>query len=99
LHTSKTFYDFMGEERQKETKKSITAPVHVTQKIEIVPIDTSHNLSDVMQKLLTMGDDKEQRKAFVQSLPEQLQDQVVQALKDEVSLKASTRSQELDNLL
>lgn len=59
-------------------------------------------LDVAMQKLHTLGDDKESKKAYIQSLPDDLNGQVKLALKaqkEAAARKASQRDSELDELL
>ena len=55
-----------------------------------------------MAQLQSLGDNKDAKKALIQSLPEALKAQVMQELKarkDEEQKRASQRDAELDNLL
>lgn len=59
-------------------------------------------LDGILTQLQAMGDQKEAKKAYIQSLPPSVQDDVMQALKrrkDEEARRASMREAELDNLL
>ena len=59
-------------------------------------------LDVAMQKLHALGDDKESKKAYIQSLPDDLNGQVKLALKaqkEAAARKASQRDSELDELL
>lgn len=122
LHTSKTFYDFMDAERNREAVERQREMERTTQRGRMensasalepssaptpsTPVVNesvaSPTLPEALQKLQAMGDSKEAKKAFIQGLPENLQNAVMQALKekkDEAARKASQREAELDNLL
>jgi hypothetical protein len=60
------------------------------------------SLSDAMQKLQSLGDNKDAKKAYIQGLPAKLQAEVMQALKsrkEEAERLVSQRDAELDGLL
>lgn len=61
------------------------------------------SLDTAMQKLQTLGDDKEAKRSYIQSLPEALSGQVMRALKTQkeaaAARQASQRDAELDDLL
>jgi hypothetical protein len=66
------------------------------------PAPALASLDDTMAQLQSLGDDKDAKKALIQSLPETLKAQVMQELKarkDEEHKRASERDAELDNLL
>ena len=55
-----------------------------------------------MHKLTALGEDKNAKKAYIQSLPASLQAQIMQALKDQkeqAAIKARQNDAELDSLL
>lgn len=126
LHTSKTFYDFMESEHDRETltrQKEInrtagrqrmetelpvakSAPPVAPSVASAAPKATERkdtlSLTEILQQLQSMADDKEKKKAFIQSLPEHLQTDTLQALKaqkEEQVRKANQRNEELDDLL
>jgi len=124
LHASKTFYDFMdnerdreGAERQRELERTAqrgrmespvsgaSAPASPTpaSSAQVVSANPSvATLSEVLTKLQGLGENKEAKKAYIQSLPLSLQTEVKQALraqKDEEVRLANQRDAELDSLL
>jgi hypothetical protein len=120
LHTSKSFYDFMDVERNRETAERQTEIARTNQRgrvesspapapapIPAVPVPatsmaTATTLDSAMEKLRAFGDDKEAKKAYIQSLPVSLQDAVRQKLKaqkDDEARLAAQRNAELDDLL
>lgn len=129
LHASKTFYDFMNAERDRELqdrqkemqrtaqrahleKKPVTpafvappAPAPAPSPV-VVTTDTADAenpaLVAALQILQAMGDNKDGKKTYIQTLPETLKVQVMQALKEQkeqAARLASQRDAELDNLL
>jgi len=77
-------------------------PVHAPESIAMHAGAEAGGLSDALQQLASMGDDKDAKKAYIQSLPDGLRVQVMQALKDkkdETVRLASQRDAELDDLL
>lgn len=104
-----------SEERQRELERTAkrgrmenvpAAPAATVSQAPIAPPvvtpPTAHTLTDVMQKLQSLGEDKEAKKAYIQSLSASLQTEVMQALKsqkEEAARLASQRDAELDNLL
>lgn len=108
LHTTKTFYEFMDAERTRETAERVKELQHTAHRgnMEKTQVSAAATGTDVlaiaMQKLDDMGDDKESKKAYIQSLPETVKAAVMQKLKaqkaEEVRI-ASQRDAELDNLL
>ena len=129
LHASKTFYDFMNAERdrelqdrQKEMQRTAqrahveksapapapsapatTPPAAAPELIQPSPATPAQpTLAQAMQALREMGDNKEGKKTYIQRLSEDLQVQVMQALKEQkeaAARLASQRDAELDNLL
>ena len=78
------------------------APVFVPEPIATHARAETGGLSDALQRLTALGEDKEAKKAYIQSLQDDLRTQVMQALKvkkEEVTRLASQRDAELDNLL
>lgn len=75
------------------------APVKVTAPVAHTTVDL---LDAAMQKLQAMGDDKEAKRTYIKSLPDDLNGQVKQALKTQkeaADKKASQRDADLDDLL
>lgn len=76
------------------------APVEVAAPVAHAAVDS---LDAAMQKLQAMGDDKEAKRTYIQSLPDALNGQVMQALKAQkeaaAARQASQRNAELDDLL
>lgn len=75
------------------------ARVEVTAPVASAPVET---LDAAMKKLQTMGDDKEAKRTYIQSLPEALNGQIKQTLKTQKEAAArriSERDAELDDLL
>lgn len=115
LHTTKTFYEFMDVERVRETADRAKELHHAAQRGAMEKTQAANvaaavssaarpaeTLEVAMQKLHGMGDDKEAKKSYIQSLPESLKEQVMQALKrqkEETARQASQRDAELDKLL
>lgn len=113
LHTTKTFYDFMDAERVRETSERAKELHHATQRGAMEKAQTanaatpamttpSDTLDGAMQKLQAMGEDKEAKRTYIQSLPDALRGQVMQALKtqkEEAARRISQRDAELDDLL
>jgi len=136
LHASKTFYDFMNAERDRELRdrqkemqrtsqrtamenapavtpaeplnaapasvvvSTPTAPA-VAVSIATAAVDNAA-LEASLQILHAMGDNKEGKKVYIQTLSEDLQVQVMQALKaqkEQAARLASQRNAELDDLL
>jgi hypothetical protein len=115
LHTSKTFYDFMNAERNREVAdrqlelertvqrgrmESTTSIAKQAASEENVP--QAQGLAEALQSLQAMGDNKDAKKSYIQSLPSDLQTSVMQALKsqkEEAARLATKRDAELDELL
>lgn len=115
LHTSRSFYDFMDAERGRETADRENEMQHAAQRGRLETAQRAsatpavqaaapqETLETALQKLEAMGDNKESKKAFVQSLPGPLQGEILKALKtqkEEAARRASQqRDAELDSLL
>jgi hypothetical protein len=79
----------------------VAAPVAVQAPVVTAPVDP---LEVALQKLQAMGEDKDAKRAYIQSLPDALNGQVKQALKAQKETavavqKASQHDAELDDLL
>ena len=112
-HTTRTFYDFMDEERVRETADRAKELHHAAQRGHMEKTQatnaaasaltaTIETLDAAIQKLQTMGDDKEAKKVYIQGLPDALRGQVMQTLKtqkEEAAQQASRNDAELDSLL
>lgn len=125
MHTTKTFYEFMDMERNRETSDRAKELQHAAQRGAMekaqaashftpppataavappaprmeTPVET---LESAMHKLTALGEDKNAKKAYIQSLPASLQAQIMQALKDQkeqAAIKARQNDAELDSLL
>lgn len=126
LHTSKTFYDFMEAEHDRETltrQKEINRTAGRQRMETELPVAKSDPpvapsvasaasmesarkdalfISEILQQLQSMADDKEKKKAFINNLPEHQRTETLLALKaqkEEQERKANQRDAELDDLL
>lgn len=84
-------------------EKTLAAPF-VSQPTAAAPLVNApmETLAAAMQKLQTMGDDKEAKRAYIKSLPDDLNGQVKLALKTQkeaADQKSSQRDADLDDLL
>ncbi|WP_271007387.1 hypothetical protein [Paucibacter sp. B51] len=111
-HTTKTFYDFMEAERRRETEERgreleraqqgqrMKAPAPQAAGASSVKVAS---VDSVLQQLDELGQDKEAKKALIQTLPDALRDQVQAELKrrkeDEQARRVNQRDAELDGLL
>ncbi len=84
----------------KAPTATAAAPSNVVAPVVTTPLET---LNAAMLKLQAMGDDKEAKKTYIQSLPDALNEQVKQALKTQkeaaAARQANQRDAELDDLL
>jgi hypothetical protein len=114
LHTSKTFYDFMEAELNREsaeraneierTKRRGLSERQAVATAEPQPAGSKEmSLEEILQRLHEMGEDKGKKKSFIQSLSPELQVAVLKALKsqkDEDARKVASRiNAELDDVL
>lgn len=132
LHASRTFYDFMDAERNRESAERQRELERVTDRARqeaqavarpqptpsaVIPpapasapatvaspslAAPSPSLDEALGHLQALGDQRDAKKAYIQRLPAELQDEVMKALKrqkDEEARRASEREAELDNLL
>lgn len=89
------------EAMEKAQSSHIAASQNISKNPESLTID-NETLASAMQKLQTMGDDKEAKIRYIQGLPNDLNGQVKQALKEKkqaAAQKAMQRDTELDDLL
>lgn len=81
---------------------TVSVPTAATPPVAAVAPAQGASLDDAMWQLNNLGDDKEAKKAYIQSLSSDLQARVMQALKlqkEEAARLASARNAELDDLL
>jgi hypothetical protein len=113
LHTTKTFYEFIDLERERETNQLAKEKQRTAQHADMEKRKTAGTyvqvsatdpmtepatvtLDEAMRYLDKMGENKEDKKAYVRNLPDALQTEVIEALKGQQALK---RDKELDDLL
>jgi hypothetical protein len=125
LHASRSFYDFMEMERNREAGErhrelertaqrglmESSAAVAPAATLPTSPVPSTPSVSasadistlaQVLQKVQAMGEDKDAKKAYIQSLPASQKTEVMRALKarkEEELRLASQQDAELDNLL
>lgn len=97
LHATRTFYEFMETERNREAaerqqeiqrtaqrgRMEVPLPISVTSASVCTPVvvDAPASLNDILQTLQNFGHNKDAKKTYIQTLPADLQGHVVLALK------------------
>lgn len=119
-HTTRTFYDFMDAERNRETDERSKELRHASQRSALEKahapavsvssaspaatlVPTAETLESTLHKLSLLGDNRDGKKTFINSLSAPLRAEVLQALtrqkEADEAKKASKHDAELDALL